>query len=115
MSSMTDECCTYYNICINVCEFQSLFKCISGIHPKRHSPGLMTWGPILFPLRTPVRVTPKTTVGSGAYANGEVRVSFAMWRVCNEQKVWYEWALLEPQITEVHNQGGRSDSMSKIV
>ena len=84
---------------------------LAGIHPKRHSPGLMTWGPILFPLRMPIRVTPKSMPGGGV----EARVTLAMWRVCNEQKVWYEWALLEPQITEVHNPGGRSDSMSKIV
>ena len=39
-------------------------------------------------------------------AGGEVTVD--MWRLSNKKKVWYEWCVTRPQVTEVHNSGGRS-------
>ena len=84
----------------------------AGIHPNRPTPRMVSWFPMLFPLRTPVRVQP---LPPGVAANDpRARISLAMWRVCSEQRVWYEWALLEPQQTEIHNPAGRSYSMSKL-
>jgi protein arginine N-methyltransferase 5 len=31
-----------------------------------------------------------------------------MWRCVGRHKVWYEWAVTEPQASPIHNPGGRS-------
>ena len=35
-------------------------------------------------------------------------VSVQFWRHVSSHKVWYEWALLQPQISPIHNPNGRS-------
>jgi len=73
-----------------------------SIHPKTHSPGMMSWFPIYFPLREPV------------YAPRGSTLVTHFWRCTDSRKVWYEWALEVWQgeqrlcITSMHNPGGRS-------
>jgi protein arginine N-methyltransferase 5 len=77
-----------------------------SIHPKTHSPGMFSWFPIFFPLRTPVFVPQGATVN----------VDF--WRLTDNKKVWYEWRVsqtlqvgdkkFELGTTPIHNIGGRS-------
>lgn len=40
-------------------------------------------------------------------AAGEV-VEVAMWRCVSSAKVWYEWAMLSPDVSTIHNPTGRS-------
>lgn len=67
-----------------------------SIHPHSHSEGMISWFPIFFPLKVPV------------YLDAGCKIVFHMWRLTNEKKVWYEWCVSSPRVTEVHNPGGRS-------
>jgi protein arginine N-methyltransferase 5 len=57
---------------------------------------MFSWFPIYIPLRTPVHVP----------AGGKVEACF--WRHVSRQRVWYEWALTQPQQSPIHNPNGRS-------
>ncbi|KAK9801379.1 hypothetical protein WJX73_003164 [Symbiochloris irregularis] len=65
-------------------------------HPTTHTPNMFSWFPIYFPLSTPV------TCPAGC------DIEVHIWRCTSLHKVWYEWALAQPQITGVHNMLGRS-------
>ncbi|CAH2020197.1 unnamed protein product [Acanthoscelides obtectus] len=67
-----------------------------SIHPETHTPDMVSWFPIVFPLQEPVHIG----------EDGIIEVSF--WRVDNEEKVWYEWCLHSPIQTSVMNPNGRS-------
>ncbi|KAI8339390.1 PRMT5 arginine-N-methyltransferase-domain-containing protein [Chlamydoabsidia padenii] len=73
-----------------------------SIHPDTHSPGMFSWFPIFFPIRTPVQVP------EGA------QVTLDFWRQTDKKKIWYEWAVTVTKddedltITPIHNVGGRS-------
>lgn len=67
-----------------------------SIVPATHSPGMFSWFPILFPIKTPMTVA----------AGENVRVHF--WRVCTDKNVWYEWTISEPRSVTIHNSKGRS-------
>ena len=75
----------------------TLYKdvCIST-DPATESIGMFSWFPLYLPLRHPVLVPD----------DGVVSVQF--WRHVTAQKVWYEWALLEPHVSPIHNPNGRS-------
>ncbi|KAJ3157323.1 hypothetical protein HDU89_002736 [Geranomyces variabilis] len=53
-----------------------------SIHPKTHSPGMFSWFPIFFPLKTPLHLP----------VNSSVTIHF--WRLCDARKVWYEWTAI---------------------
>ncbi|KAJ3154552.1 hypothetical protein HDU86_004681 [Geranomyces michiganensis] len=80
-----------------------------SIHPKTHSPGMFSWFPIFFPLKTPLHLP----------ANSSVTIHF--WRLCDARKVWYEWTAIPGQgvqdqgsppnvgtASALHNVDGRS-------
>lgn len=77
-----------------------------SIHPDTHSPGMFSWFPIFFPLRTPVFVPEGATI------------TIDYWRMTDNKKVWYEWRVgqtlnvmdktIDLGTTPVHNIGGRS-------
>ena len=69
-----------------------------GINPLGEDNCCYSWFPIYFPLRIPV------TVAEGAL------VEIEMWRCVSrsQRKVWYEWALISPVVTPIHNVNGRS-------
>lgn len=77
-----------------------------SIHPETHSPGMFSWFPIFFPLRTPIFVP------QGA------SLDIDFWRLTDNKKVWYEWKVsqclemenktIELGTTPIHNTGGRS-------
>eukprot|EP00735_Rhodelphis_limneticus_P001355 TRINITY_DN11955_c0_g1::TRINITY_DN11955_c0_g1_i1::g.16917::m.16917 TRINITY_DN11955_c0_g1::TRINITY_DN11955_c0_g1_i1::g.16917 ORF type:complete len:612 (-),score=151.45,sp/Q8GWT4/ANM15_ARATH/47.78/0.0,PRMT5/PF05185.11/1.9e-169,Methyltransf_26/PF13659.1/0.065,Met_10/PF02475.11/0.049,Methyltransf_20/PF12147.3/0.093 TRINITY_DN11955_c0_g1_i1:440-2275(-) len=69
--------------------------CLS-IAPETFSTGMFSWFPIFFPLRNPVPVKAGETI------------EVAFWRKMDDKKVWYEWALVSPQATPIHNPNGRS-------
>ncbi|KAL6578609.1 Protein arginine N-methyltransferase 5 [Orobanche minor] len=67
-----------------------------GIEPSTATPNMFSWFPIFFPLRTPVCVQPGTPL----------EVHF--WRCCGSTKVWYEWCVMSPSASPMHNTNGRS-------
>ena len=67
-----------------------------SILPANHSPSMVSWFPIFFPLRQPVTV-----------AEGDT-VSTSFWRVGDKHKVWYEWTVSSPVALPIHNPMGRS-------
>ena len=64
--------------------------------PATESVGMFSWFPLFIPLRHPVDV-----------ADGAI-VTAHFWRHVSPQKVWYEWALVEPHTSPIHNPNGRS-------
>ncbi|XP_050312352.1 protein arginine N-methyltransferase 5 [Anthonomus grandis grandis] len=70
-------------------------------NPRTHTPDMVSWFPIVFPLPAPVQLK----------AGDVVRVSF--WREENPDKVWYEWCLESPFKTPIMNPNGRSYSIKK--
>lgn len=74
-----------------------LFKDVNlSIHPETHTPDMVSWFPIVFPLPEPVHVT----------EGSAIEVSF--WRAESEEKVWYEWCLEAPVKGSIMNPNGRS-------
>lgn len=74
-----------------------------SIHPDTYSPGMFSWFPIFFPIRTPLQVPQGSTV------------TLDFWRATGTQKVWYEWsATVESAkgellaVSPIHNVKGRS-------
>ncbi|CAM9219043.1 unnamed protein product [Chrysoparadoxa australica] len=67
-----------------------------SITPSTFSEGMFSWFPLFIPLRTPVELK----------AGDKVTACF--WRCTAGGKVWYEWALLEPVASPIHNVNGRS-------
>ena len=65
-------------------------------NPETLSEGMFSWFPLYLPLRHPV-VVPD---------GGKVEVH--CWRHASSHKVWYEWALVQPQMSPIHNVNGRS-------
>lgn len=74
-----------------------LYKDVTlSIHPETRTANMFSWFPIFFPLRHPFYVPPGAVV--------EVH----MWRCAARHKVWYEWAVAQPQGSPIHNPNGRS-------
>jgi len=67
-----------------------------SIVPESHSPGMFSWFPLFFPLLHPIQVAQESTVTA------------KIWRQCTNKKVWYEWAVIKPYTSPIHNPGGRS-------
>eukprot|EP00043_Microstomoeca_roanoka_P014051 m.138295 g.138295 ORF g.138295 m.138295 type:complete len:586 (+) comp15914_c0_seq2:188-1945(+) len=67
-----------------------------SIHPDTHTAEMFSWFPMYIPLQTPIPVK-----------KGDV-IEAAFWRKVSSSKVWYEWAIISPMATEIHNLAGRS-------
>ncbi|KAL4219133.1 Protein arginine N-methyltransferase 5 [Mactra antiquata] len=67
-----------------------------SILPSTHSPGMFSWFPILFPVKSPV------------YVRKGDKVVVDFWRCVSSKNVWYEWCLREPHVLPIHNPKGRS-------
>ncbi|KAH0626190.1 hypothetical protein JD844_001023 [Phrynosoma platyrhinos] len=67
-----------------------------SIRPETHSPGMFSWFPIFFPIKQPMNIQ----------AGEHIRVAF--WRCSTTKKVWYEWAVVSPMCSVIHNPTGRS-------
>jgi protein arginine N-methyltransferase 5 len=77
-----------------------LYKDVTiSIHPPTFSTGMFSWFPVFIPLRAPCFVK-----------KGE-KLAVSMWRLSNPQKIWYEWAVTQPQPQSLMNPCGRSYAM----
>ena len=63
-------------------------------HPDTHSPDMFSWFPMFFPLKHPLRV------------RKDEKIVLDFWRVVDDTKVWYEWALSDPAPQAIHNSRG---------
>jgi len=83
------DCCLYGDVHIS-------------INPKNFSTGMFSWFPIYFPIKVPMYIPPSSSSSS----KSKILVSF--WRSNNRSKVWYEWAVVSPFASHIHNVSGRS-------
>ncbi|KAK0078229.1 hypothetical protein PV325_002802 [Microctonus aethiopoides] len=67
-----------------------------SIVPRAHSPGMLSWFPIFFPIKEPIQIK----------CGNEIEVHF--WRRCSAKNVWYEWCINKPLPLGIHNPNGRS-------
>lgn len=67
-----------------------------SIVPQTHSEGMFSWFPIYFPLHQPIDVAAGQTI------------ALDIWRCVDEHRVWYEWCVVSPVRTAIHNIQGRS-------
>lgn len=67
-----------------------------SINPPTFSTGMFSWFPIYFPLRDPYYIK-----------EGEI-ITVCFWRKIVSHKVWYEWCLVSPSVSYIHNQGGKN-------
>ena len=80
-----------------------------SIEPSAHTPGMHSWFPMYFPVKTPF------TAQKGQ------KITISIWRNCSETAVWYEWAMaVEGEAGEglifqtfIHNSKGRGYSIGK--
>ena len=75
----------------------TLYKDVTlSIVPATRTPNLLSWFSIFFPFETPLFVPSGSTV------------EICVWRKVSRTKVWYEWCVMKPTVTPIHNPGGRS-------
>ena len=70
-----------------------------SIDEHNFSTGMFSWFPLYFPIKSPMYVPPGATVEAH------------MWRKAVNDKVWYEWAVTAPDVSPIHNPGGRSSTI----
>jgi len=70
-----------------------------SILPVDHTEGMFSWFPFYFPIRDPMQLK----------AGEELTACF--WRRVDTKKVWYEWALVAPKPSIIHNAMGRISSI----
>ena len=73
---------------------------VMSTHPPSKTPGMVSWFPAYLPLKVPVLVAKGQTV--------ELQVN----RKATQAKMFLEWTLLEPLVTETHNANGCSHSVA---
>ena len=73
-----------------------------SIVPESYSKGMFSWFPIYFPLQSPVLLKPNTNLD----------VHF--WRLVDDKRVWYEWCVTNPVVTNIANNNASSSHMSLI-
>lgn len=57
---------------------------------------MFSWHNFYFPLSEPQQIKAGETIEAN------------FWRCTSNQKVWYEWSITKPNISHIHNLGGRS-------
>ncbi|KAL0038065.1 hypothetical protein WJX79_000828 [Trebouxia sp. C0005] len=67
-----------------------------SILPSTHTPNMSSWFPIYFPIQQPVQLL------------ADQPLELRMWRCGANHKVWYEWCVMYPQCSGIHNPNGRS-------
>lgn len=73
-----------------------LYKGIElSIHPDTHTKGMISWFSIFFPLPEPMPLK-----------KGD-RIELVFWRKCNLEKVWYEYQVVAPALSQVVNEAGK--------
>jgi protein arginine N-methyltransferase 5 len=87
--------------------FAGYFHCdlykdvVISIHPPTFSDGMFSWFPVYIPIKNPM------------FVKKDEKIDVSMWRLENPQKVWYEWAVTNPQPQAIMNPCGRSYAMLK--
>eukprot|EP00186_Timspurckia_oligopyrenoides_P000172 CAMPEP_0182446154 /NCGR_PEP_ID=MMETSP1172-20130603/4023_1 /TAXON_ID=708627 /ORGANISM="Timspurckia oligopyrenoides, Strain CCMP3278" /LENGTH=627 /DNA_ID=CAMNT_0024642039 /DNA_START=137 /DNA_END=2020 /DNA_ORIENTATION=+ len=67
--------------------------------PDTYSHGMLTWFSVFIPLARPVLLL------------SESFCQVQLWRRSEKGRVWYEWCLLSPDVSAVHNPNGRAFSI----
>eukprot|EP01084_Bolivina_argentea_P162481 282759_1 len=67
-----------------------------SIHPQNASKDMFSWFPIYFPLINPIPCKQKDTI------------TVCMARKSDKKCMWYEWCVIHPVVTQIHNVNHRS-------
>ena len=67
---------------------------LMSTNPRTHTVGMFSWFPIYFPLR-PEHIMTDVKKGDD--------IEIAMWRRANKTSVWYEYAIVQPRASRIHN------------
>eukprot|EP01147_Barroeca_monosierra_P005185 gene5185-7029_t len=89
-----------------------------SIHPDSHTPDMFSWFPMYIPISTPIFARKgdviraafwrKTSATKGHSFHPNVFTVSTILVAPRTLKVWYEWAVISPCTTEIHNLAGRS-------
>jgi len=71
-----------------------------SINPSTFSTGMFSWFPLYIPIHNPFKVQ-----------KGEL-IRTVFWRHCKSTKVWYEWAIDAPSVSQIHNTNGKSQQIN---
>ena len=71
-----------------------------SIVPSTQNANMYSWFPIFFPIATPISLSPDDNI--------EIHVT----RNVDNNHVWYEWTILQPIISKIHNLNGKPYSIS---
>ena len=77
-----------------------------SIVPQTHSTNLVSWFPFFFPITQPLYVFSYNILFS--YVNKGSKIVLKIWRRSDQKRVWYEWAVLAPIVTKIHNINGKA-------
>ncbi|XP_063700597.1 protein arginine N-methyltransferase 5-like [Culicoides brevitarsis] len=67
-----------------------------SILPATHTEGMISWHCYYFPITFPQQLKAGQTIEASFF------------RCVSKNQVWYEWCLTKPNVTHIHNAGGRS-------
>ena len=81
------DCCLFENIYLSIV-------------PTTQNANMFSWFPIYFPIQVPFNVIPEE----------EIQVHFT--RNVDNSHVWYEWTILKPMPSKIHNLKGKHYSIS---
>ncbi|KAJ3201183.1 Protein arginine N-methyltransferase 5 [Entophlyctis luteolus] len=95
----------YFHVNVDKENLFSAWNVLLSINPATHSPDMSSWFPIFFPLQVPL------------FVRKGYSVDIHFWRLSDDRKVWYEWAVVARDAegkelyggsSGIHNSEGRS-------
>ncbi|CRG93966.1 protein arginine N-methyltransferase 5, putative [Plasmodium gallinaceum] len=72
-----------------------------SIEPGSHTSNLHSWYPLFIPMNKII------------YLKKDQKLSFSIWRLTDNHKIWYEWCINEPITTNIHNLNARYFSIGR--
>ncbi|SCM22812.1 protein arginine N-methyltransferase 5, putative [Plasmodium chabaudi adami] len=72
-----------------------------SIEPNTHTNNLHSWYPLFIPINKII------------FLKNQQNLSFSIWRLTDNHKIWYEWCVNEPTSTIIHNYNARHFSIGK--
>ena len=76
-----------------------------SIAPQSHSKKLVSWFPMFIPIDTPLFA--RLISLNYSYVNKGDKVVVDIWRRTDQKRVWYEWTVVSPIHTCIHNVNGK--------
>lgn len=68
---------------------------------------LVSWFPLFIPINHPLYSWLFKIIIISYVSKGEL-IRFKIWRRTDQKRVWYEWAVIDPIVTSIHNVNGKA-------